>query len=572
MRRWLALCFICLWGWPTAAQIRFDSIEFGFNGRYLPETLTPLSVIISNGSTTLNALLEVTQELRAGEAVERVSVSVSLPPRTRKTLSLDFLVRGVSVPVELRLLRADGHELIRTEIPLRERWSEQPFVLALEAPEVPNAEPYAFDKLFKRWTSYESVQRLYWGRLDPARLSDEQRTALYQWVLRGGELVILGGRYALEHLGLGLPSGAPETPQGWWAALLPLSRPQIVERAGEMRLDGELRAGARVIARDSHGHPLWWERPLGLGRVWLSAVEAPNQWERLSERERSRVDEALLVERALGREIVPVPSRLWLVFVLVVFVLGVAALHRWQRQKPHLGLPLTVAWAFSLALLVGGYLRQPDFVRQYYSLELSVLWSWRGERFGLEQSWYAIFSQRAGEQQLTVRSDGVKNLTRTGQTPRALSVNFDSPVSEKTVRFYGESLSLRSFKAERFSPAQIEFWVDASSSPPKVFVSNRSSESLERVAVRWRGAFYMLGEVAAQSDAEVALSAASTEEEWVRALDEAARTLWQHVRGQLAPVVLVAWRGSGSSLWGERDTELRRARNLVVIAGRERDL
>ncbi|MCS6936518.1 MAG: hypothetical protein NZ610_00290 [Candidatus Bipolaricaulota bacterium] len=571
MRRSLALWLICLWGWPVAAQLRLEALEFGFNGRYLPETLTPLSVTIGNGNTALNALLEVTQELRAGEAVERVLVSVALPPRTRKTLALDFLVRGVSVPVHVRLLRADGHELIRTEIELRERWSDQPLVLALEAPDVPGAEPYPFDKLPQRWTSYESVQRLYWGRLDPARLSDEQRTALYQWVLRGGELVILGGSYALEHLGLGDLSVSPETPQGWWAALLPLRRLQILEDAGELRLDGELRVGARVIARDSLGRPLWWERPLGLGRVWLSATEAPGQWERLPKRESGRVDEALLVERALGREIVPVPSRLWLVSLLVVFVLGVAALNAWQRQKPQLGLPLTVAWAFSLALVLGGYLRQPDFIRQYYSLELSVLWGWSGERFGLEQSWYAIFSRRAGEQQLTVRSDAVKNLTRTGQTPRALSVNLDSQISEKTVRFYGESLSLRSFKAERFSPAQMEFLVDASGSPPKVFVSNRSSESLERVAVRWRGAFYRLGEVAAQSDAEIALIEASSEEEWARDLDEAAQALWYHVRGQLPPVALVAWRSGGSSLWGERDAELRRARNLVVFAGRERE-
>lgn len=577
MRKWLSICFfvIPLWGFSPAilAQPRFDSIEFGFNGRYLPDTLTPLSVVISNGSTPLNAILEVSQELRSREVAERVRMTVSLPPRTRKTLALDFTVRGVSAPVKLRLLHENGRELAHTEIELRERWADQPFTLALEASEVPDAEPYEFAKLPRRWTGYESLRRLYWGRLDPARLSEEQRTALYQWVLRGGELVILGGRYALEHTGLDLSGGSRETPQGWWAALLPLRRPSIItEDHSTVRLDGEPRAETRVIARDSQGRPLWWERPLGLGRIWLSAVEAPDQWERLRERGRSRFDEALFVERALGKETIPVPERLWLIAMMIFFVLGVAALGAWRSSRPPLGFTLTAAWVLTVTLLLWAYLRQPDFSRQYYSLEINLLRGWNGEPLALEQSWYAVFARRAGEQFLNVRGDSVQNLTRSGQVPQALSVTASSP--ERHLQFYSEQTSVRSLKAERFSPLQIELVVAASANPPRVLISNRSSVKLEQAVVRWRGSFYILGEIAAQDETEKTLQTALTEDEWLRPLnlDEAARALWQQVKDTMPPTVLVAWPAESLGVWEQRQAELRRTRNLVMIAGAERDL
>jgi hypothetical protein len=570
MRELLSILLTLLWGFSPVAQAqpRFESVEFGFHGRYLPDTLTPLSVSIGNGSTAVNAILEVTQELRAGsDVVERVRIAIALPPRTRKTLSLDFHVRGVSAPVKLRLLHENGRELTRTEIELRERWSERPFTLALETQEIPDAEIYEFAKLPKRWTSYESLRRLYWGRLDPARLSEEQRTALYQWILRGGELVILGGRYALEHTGRVLPlhRASPETPQGWWMALSPLSHYQIIEDAGIVQLGGEPRPGARVIARDSQGRPLWWERSLGLGQVRLSAIETPDQWERLTERARTRSDEALFVERALGRETIPVPARFWLILMMAFFALGVAVLGAWRLR-------LTVVWTLSITLLLWAYLRQPDFSRQYYSLEMNLLWGWSGESFALEQSWYAIFARRAGEQQLTVRSDSVQNLARSGQVPQALSVTAGSPQREKQLRFYSEPISVRSFKVERFSPTEIEFFVDSSLHPPRVLIYNRSSVKLEQAAVRWRGSFYILGEITAKSEKESVLQATVTEAEWTRNLDEPARALWQEVRASLAPVALVAWRTMNPSLRGDRETELRRARNFVAIAGAERDL
>lgn len=564
---WILL-ITSLWAFEGQAQPRFEAIDFGFNGRYLPETLTPLLISISNGNTAVNATLEVAQELR-DQNDKRVQIPVALAPRTRKTLSLDFLVHGVSVPVKLRLLDERRRVLVQTEIELRERWSERPLALALEAPQISHAEIVQSVKLPKRWTSYESLRRIYWGRLDPARLSDEQRTALYRWVLRGGELVILGGRYAFEQTGIELRATAGATPQGWWAALLPLRLLKIVESESDVRVEGALREGTRVVARDSQGRPLWWERPLGLGRVWLSATADPGAWEVLSNRDDARADEALFAESTLGRETIPAPSRARLALVMVLFVMGVGAAGMWALRRPKLGFIVPV-WTLFVALLLWGYLRNPDFARHYYSLEMNLLLGWSGEPFAWEQSWYALFARRAGEQQLAADSDSVKSLTRAARAPHGLSLAARAASPERLLRFYSEQESVRSFKAERFLPTEIEFSLDTSVSPAQVWVSNKSSTKLEQAVVHLRGTFYILGEIAARSETEYLLRASITEDEWARRLSVAARALWQRARRALSALALVAWRESTApALWGERMAEQRHELNLLVIAAPE---
>ncbi len=559
------LAWLLLFALGAQAQPRFEAIDFGFNGHYLPETLTPLLIAISNGNATVNATLEVTQELR-DQSEKRVQIPVALAPRTRKTLALDFLVHGVSVPVKLRLLDERRRVLAQTEIELRERWRERPLTLALQAPTISNAETIESAKLPKRWTSYESIRRIYWGQLDPARLGPEQRTALYQWVLRGGELVILGGRYALEHTGIDLRATSSETPQGWWAALLPLRSLQIVESEGAVRVAGALREDARVIASDAQQRPLWWERPLGLGRVWLSALEDPG--EALSSRDDARSDEALFVESALGRETVPAPSRAGLAFVMVLFVVGVGVSGLWALRRPKLGFVVPV-WTLFITLLLWGYLRNPDFARHYYSLELNLLLGWSGEPFAWEQSWYALFARRAGEQQLSADGDSLRGLTRVGRAPHGLSLTA-SAASPVLLRFYSEGESVRSFKAERFLSTEIEFSLDTSFSPPKVWIANKSAMKLAQAVVHLRGAFYILGEIAARSEAEYLLRAPISEDEWRRRLSERARALWPRARQALAAHALIAWpEGATPSLWEERPAEQRHRLNLLVIAASE---
>lgn len=574
----LGLAGIALTAEPMLAQPRIEAIDIGFNGRFLPGALTPIVVSLSNTGATQVFDLEVSQEVRdfnERSSVERLRLPVSLGSETRKNISFDFPIKSVSAPLQIKL-SAGSREIVSTEIDVRERWGESPFSLgvALHHHPRPYWETVEPERLPKRWTSYQGVQRVYWGRLDPGRLSADQRAALYGWLLKGGELIILSGDNWYEQSGTGATGARPSlaTAHGWWAHLLPITNGHVVPKEFNGRevswLEGDLRAGARV-AEEADGRPIVWELPIGYGTVLLVALDAlPSEVKILdsSRGDRETVESDQLIVKALGAMTVPFPSRETLSALLVLFVVGIGLSGIWGVRRPR-GALWGACSAVVLSVVLFGYLHSPEFSKDRYSLDLGVLLGWQGEPLAWEQSWYGVFFRRTHNEALAVSSDSAKVLEPVRATRPWGDVSTEiTPAGVRYLRFRSERESVRFFKAERMVELLLDFWVDRTVSPPHVRVSNQTSVPLQESVVQIGEEFYNLGTLAAQTELVRPLTAAINKSEWLQGLSAERRMLWQHWGSSLSGSALLGWT-DGTSPWAMADNEERTIIRLVLIEG-----
>ncbi len=568
----LVLGLIALTAEPMLAQPRIEAIDLGFNGRFLPGALTPIVVSLSNTGTTQRFDLEVSQEVRdlnGRSSVERLRLPVSLGSETRKNISFDFSMKSVSAPLQIKLF-AGPHEIVRTEIDVRERWSEAPFSLgvALHHNQMRNWETIEPEKLPKRWTSYQSVQRIYWGRLDPGRLSAQQRAALYGWLLRGGELIVLSGDNWYEQASVARPSLAT----AWWAHLMPIANGHVVRRELNGRevswLEGDLRAGARVAA-EADGRPIVWELPIGYGNVLLVALDAlPSEVKLLesSREDRETAEGDQLIVNALGAMTVRLPSREILSAVLILFVVGIGLSGIWAVRHAR-GTLWVACSAVVLSLVLFGYLQSPAFSKDRYSLDLGVLLAWQGEPLAWEQSWYGVFFRRSHDEALAVSSDSAKVLEPMRATRPSGDVSTEiTPTGMRYLRFRSERESVRFFKAERIIELLWDFRVDRTALPPHVRVYNQAAVPLQDAVVQIGEEFYNLGTIAAQAELVRPLTAAISKDEWLHGLSEERRMLWQRWGSFLSGEALLGW-ADGASPWAMADNEERTIIRLVLIQG-----
>jgi hypothetical protein len=574
----LLLGLIALTAEPMLAQPRIEAIDIGFNGRFLPGAWTPIVVSLSNTGTTQVFTMEVSQEVRdfnERSSVERLRLPVSLSTETRKNISFDFSIKSVSAPLQVKLF-AGPHEIAFTEIDIRERWSESLFSLGVASHhhQMPYWETVEPEKLPKRWTSYQSVQRVYWGRLDPGRLSADQRAALYGWLLRGGELIVLSGDNWYEQSGTGATVARPSlaTAHGWWAHLMPIAHGRVVRREFNGQevswLEGDLRAGARV-AEEADGRPIVWELPIGSGKVLLVALDAlPSEVKLLesSSLYRKTVEDDQLIVNALGAMTVRLPSREILSALLILFVVGIGLSGLWAVR--HARGALWVAFsAVVLSLVLFGYLHSPEFSKDRYSLDLGVLLGWQGEPLAWEQSWYGVFFRRSHNETLAVSSDSAKVLEPMRATRPSGDVSTEiTPAGARYLRFRSERESARFFKAERTVELLLDFSIDRTVSPPRVRVYNQTAVPLQDAVVQIGEEFYKLGTIAAQAELVRPLTAAISKSEWLQGLSLERRALWQRWGSSLSGSALLGWT-DGTSPWAMADNEERTIIRLVLIEG-----
>ncbi len=504
------------------AQLKIEQIELGFNGRFFPGAFTPVAVTISSAAIAQNFTLEVSQEIREfteRRAVERLRVPVSLAPGARKVLSFDFPIYSVSTPLQIKLMNGT-QELARSTVEVRELWSENPLSLGVMVAPMPSLELIDLEKLPKRWTSYDGVGRIFWGRADPARLTTEQRRALQGWLVRGGELVILSGANWYEQF----------STQEWWAQLLPITDGRVVRSefngAEVFWLEGDLRRGARVKLT-YHERPLVWERPIGNGTVVLVAIAAlPEDLElpELSSRRQTAEDDLVIV-RALGALTVPFPSRELIGVLLILFVLGVGLggilIERWKRLPLGVGVS-----ALILSGVLFSYQRSPEFSSEKYSLDIGVIQIWSGGTVAWERSWYGVFFRHSRDEQLRVSAEMVSTLKPSrqairseGEIVRELALSGDWGL-----RFYGERDSVSFFKAERLMEPFVRFSLTDS----HVRVSNHAPVALQDVIAYSGDALYLLGSIPAQTEIVRPLTERISKTEWVNTLASERRRIWQH--------------------------------------------
>lgn len=566
------LVAVALTAVSALAQPRIEAVEVGFNGRFFPGTLTPIVVSLSHTGTAQLFDLEVSQEVREiteRSFIERLKLPVSLGPGTHKNISFDFLMRSVSTPLQIKLFSGD-RELARTEIDVRERWSETPLTLGLAVDQMPSLEPIEFTKLPKRWTSYGGVRRIVWGRLDPALLSLEQRMALHGWLVQGGELVILSGENWYEQVGAASLTGdVLTTAHGFWSHLLPIANGRVERREIEGQeislVEGDLRAGTRVVLSD-RGRPIVWERPVGYGKVLLVALSTlPKELElfEIPQSERGTEGDTLIV-KALGALVVPFPSRELVSFLLICFVVGFGLSGVLAARLKRLPLGISLA-AIALSLVLFGYGHSPAFSSERYSLDIGVVQGWQGEPFAWEQSWYGVFSRRAGEIVLGVSGDSARVVKPTFSTAGNVWTEL-TPAGEKYLHFHSQRESVRFFHAQRMREPFVLFSLSASTG--RVRVINQASVPLQDAVVHLGDDFYRLGTVTARTEVARSLGELTrmSKSAWLESLSERRRMLWHQWGNSSGTAGLIGWLEE-SSLWAQTESETRVTLRLVIVEG-----
>lgn len=557
---------------PALSQPRIEAVELGFNGRFFPGALTPIVVSLSHTGTAQVFDLEVSQEVREiteRSFVERLRLPVSLGPGTHKSISLDFSLRSVSTPLQIKLLAGD-QELAFTEIDVRERWSEVPLILGLAVNQTPSIELMEFAKLPKRWTSYGGVRRIVWGRLDPALLSPEQRMALHSWLLQGGELVILSGENWYEQFGTGsLTQDVPTTAHGFWNHLLPIVNGHVDRREIDGQevsvVEGDLRVGSRVVLNE-RGRPIVWERPIGHGRVLLVASSTlPKELELLEIPQSERKSEGdTLIVKALGALTVPFPSRELVSSLLIFFVIGFGLSGVLAARLKRLPVWIALA-ALVLSLVLFEYGRSPAFSSEKYSLDIGVLQGWQGEPLAWEQSWYGVFSRRAKEIVLGLSGDLARVVKPAFSTAGNVWTEF-TPAGEKYLHFHSQRESVRFFHAQRMIEPFVRFSLDASTG--RVRVINQALVPLRDAVVHLGDDCYRLGTITARTELVrlVRELARMSKNAWLDSLSERRRMLWHQWGSSSIPLGLIGWL-EDSSLWAQTESEARTVLRLVIVEG-----
>jgi hypothetical protein len=536
------------------AQPQIENVELGLGGRFLPKAFTPIVVSIRNDGIPRSVVLEIFQRAERG-SLERVHRSLALGPQTRQHLSLDFPIKSVSAPLEIVLRDATG-ELAHFTKDVRQSWSESPLTLGIALQQRP---PLAIidieiEELPKRWTSYEGVGRIFWGRADPARVSAEQRWALQGWLVRGGELIVLSGANWHEQ--------SPAPP--WWEELLPITEGHLVRRNGQeiFWLEGKPRPQAKVML-SSQGYPLAWEHPIGDGRVLLVASDVwPEELPLPTLSQARPAEEDLLIAQALASLTIPFPSRelIGIILILFVVVVGLSGVSATREAR----LPFWLG-GIALALSVGLYSYQHGaaFSSEKHSVEMGVI-----QLVGpvsRESYWYGVFFQHSREDSLVVAADAISALS-----PGALPSSQQGLVRELTaggewrISLYGERNSTRFLKAERLREPWLSLRLDGSA----VALANRAPVAVQDAIAYSAGAFYKLGTIPAQAELVRPLSGPMSQAAWLTTLTAERRRLWQQWGRLSHRTKLIGWiEDPRASPIGVTPGEHRTALYLVLVEG-----
>jgi len=382
-------------------------VNVGFKGVFTPGETTPVTVEIAHDGVPIDGRLIVRQTWRpvmeAPRAIE-AERSVTLGPKARLRYTFHLPLYGDPPPSgespELAVeLRSNGQALARRDVALEDRRRRGLVLMASDTgylQELPTGEitiQLNAADLPQDWRAYGGVKRLYLGRLDLTRLSENQQAAVRQWVISGGQLVVLSG------------SNAYRQDADWLNELSPFRVESVasMETFGARMAQGEAR-GQVVYADD--GHPLLTRWRVGRGEVSFSAlslIEAgPAQseiWSRL-EPGQTELDGPFELGAELFRRMpLYYPDKVVVASAFTAYVLGIGLLMLWAlRRTPwssggrfagsttsadddapsgtegnRLWMGMTV-WIVLATAFVVGYSGQSAFTERVQTLEAGIMW------------------------------------------------------------------------------------------------------------------------------------------------------------------------------------------------------
>ena len=370
--------------------------KVGLSGAFVPGLLSPVRIAVSS-ETPFEGVLRISQHVGnawRGEAVIEREIPLRFIGRFEQEEIL--AIYDFTQPLQLSLLDATGTPLLTKEIILRAGRREEAFPVFVgdfPDPIEPDTVRVYSGGLPSSWPAYQAVRSLWLGRLNhvPSR---EQWTAIAQWVLAGGTLILFTGE---EFYRLATP---------WVQDLLPLADPLIEqEEDGLYTLRGEQRLGTEVLLDTSGGVPLLVSRRYGAGLILLVTRNVSDLSVSDFAAIRTHVPAAELLSLSEARQTLlentPLDRPGYMMALLIIGLsLGNLALVTFLPKTVFRTLLLTIATATVLAVLSGFYTNRTKCIKDIYTVNTGLHLS---NQFGFSLNYMALFTTRDTSIDLKVR-------------------------------------------------------------------------------------------------------------------------------------------------------------------------
>lgn len=370
--------FLCS---SVSAQVEL-SVQLGFEDRLTPGRYAPILIEVRNyrdfGASRLRVIQPVGNEWR-GEA--------TIQQDLRYAIQSDGLYEAVLPiydpvnPIVVELVSSTNAVVASTEIDLRGTMRPDPYpVLDKNIPRFDDrAAVIDMTSLPTQWWAFDSAESLWVA----SSLPSEAWTAISQWVLAGGSLVILTGTdfYRMDSPIL--------------RELLPLLNPVLADsQLGTAYLSGTLRE-ASIGMLSNEGFPLLIQASYGAGHVSLVTVQAQSLPVVTLKNIGNQVATSRLVslrdptEHILGERKIVTLNPVFVLVVIVALALGVGVCAMIGRRNPRTG------WAILLIAVLGlsvssGFISNPAIQSvDYYCLNTHLYLDTRVSLYAVYSSLYS---------------------------------------------------------------------------------------------------------------------------------------------------------------------------------------
>jgi len=501
--------------------------------------LNVVTVQVHNAGASLAGTLEVRtwlgSEARGDFHVTTFSRLAELPPGARKRFTFAVPITSTADPVEVTL-RTGETVLAQQHLDLHEALHAEQVIVGLTPDVSLDFLATAFKthtrvvylplaELPQHWSGYDSVATVVLKGISLQGLSEEQHTALRQWVASGGTLIAAGdSQYTLlmeprlrallpvEVLGLQQVEGLPAFAARYEVPLP--DTPLVVVRARYLR--GQVLVGTADA-------PLLAQRRFGKGRVVFLAVDYAMQpfsgwqgnvalWKEMLQppenvdfsrafAELGLLDEAHPIIKLLGRPVLTFPSHLSLAGYLLVYC-GLLAVLFWRMSKHQARCGRY--WGGIVVLILSGtlYAASPWLERGLSQaallFDVTTMELLPGTGYAHMHGYLGLFAVRGGQFALTFQQpETVLRHTFTrgvGKAGKELQASVTGVLALHHIVL--EPWALRVFSTESMAPTPVQVTAQRHTAGLTIQIENRAALALEDALVVYQGKLFPLGAIA----------------------------------------------------------------------------
>lgn len=534
----LVLSLACLpdAGW---AQVTMET-HLGLQGTVRLEKWNRLIVNLHNVGVTIEGTLRVKiwrgSEYRKDLHVVHFTREIRLPHRARKRFVFTVPIASTSHPVAVSLQSA-GTLLAQQKFNLREALSAEHVIVGLTS----DLSLDFLSTMFQRhtrvayqriselpltWSGYDSVTAVVAKGISLQAATERQWTALQQWIIRGGTLVVGGDSQVRLLQESRVKSLLPVTVLGSQAQdglpILAAHYQVPVPTLPVIMLRARLRTGSVVVGTAKR--PLLAQRQLGNGRVVFLAVDyalrpldtwSGNKllWKDILQptddihfdsvfASLGLLDNTHPIIKLLSRPILSYPSHLWLIGMLAGYCSTLGGVFWWMSRRR--AYRVRCWWAVALIVLVSGLTAYTIFPErglreQALLYDLSTMEVFAEADHSRIRGYLGVFSSRGGVFDLNFQHPTTL-LHHTfhrgaGNASKRMEIIVGKQPAIQGVRL--GAWALRVFSLESMVLTPLEVIAERHASGMTIRVHNRGDVPLRGAAVIYQGRVFPLGTVAA---------------------------------------------------------------------------